>query len=60
MAQAYCVGLGQFFMDAFKALGGKIVAELYCRSGDVDYTAQLTEIQRKTLISSTRLTTILR
>ena len=47
MAQAYCVGLGQFFMDAFKALGGKIVAELYCRSGDVDYTAQLTEIQRK-------------
>lgn len=47
MAQAYCVGLGQFFMEAFKALGGRIVAELYCRSGDVDYTAQLTEIQRK-------------
>lgn len=46
MAQAYCVGLGQFFMEAFKALGGAVVAELYCRSGDVDYTAQLTEIAR--------------
>ncbi len=46
VAQAYCVGLAQFFMQAFKALGGEIVAELYCRSGDVDYTAQLTEIQR--------------
>lgn len=46
VAQAYCVGLGKFFIEAFEALGGKVVATLYCRSGDVDYTAQLTEIQR--------------
>jgi branched-chain amino acid transport system substrate-binding protein len=46
VAQAYCVGLAQFFMEAFEALGGEIVAELYCRTGDVDYTAQLTEIAR--------------
>ena len=46
VAQAYCVGLGKYFIEAFEALGGKVVAELYCRTGDVDYTAQLTEIQR--------------
>ena len=46
VAQAYCVGLGKYFIEAFEALGGKVVATLYCRSGDVDYTAQLTEIQR--------------
>lgn len=46
VAQPYCVGLGKYFIEAFEALGGKVVATLYCRSGDVDYTAQLTEIQR--------------
>ncbi len=46
VAQAYCVGLGKYFIEAFEALGGKVVATLYCRTGDVDYTAQLTEIMR--------------
>ena len=46
VAQAYCVGLGKYFIEAFEGLGGEVVATLYCRTGDVDYTAQLTEIQR--------------
>ena len=46
VAQAYCVGLGKYFSQAFKALGGQVVATLYCRTGDRDYTAQLTEIAR--------------
>lgn len=46
VAQPYCVGLGGYFSDAFKALGGKVLATLACRTGDVDYTAQLTEIKR--------------
>ncbi len=46
VAQPYCVGLAKFFKQAFEALGGKVVAELAVRTGDVDYTAQLTEIAR--------------
>ncbi|HDI10934.1 MAG TPA: ABC transporter substrate-binding protein [Candidatus Acetothermia bacterium] len=46
VAQAYCVGLGKYFSQAFEALGGQVVATLYCRTGDRDYTAQLTEIAR--------------
>ncbi|MCD6129157.1 ABC transporter substrate-binding protein [Candidatus Bipolaricaulota bacterium] len=46
VAQAYCVGLGKYFSQAFKALGGQVVATLYCRTGDRDFTAQLTEIAR--------------
>ena len=46
VAQAYCVGLGKYFIQAFEALGGQVVATLYCRTGDRDYTAQLTEIAR--------------
>ncbi|HAF70040.1 MAG: Amino acid/amide ABC transporter substrate-binding protein, HAAT family [Acetothermia bacterium 64_32] len=46
VAQAYCVGLGKYFIQAFEALGGEVLATLYCRTGDRDYTAQLTEISR--------------
>ena len=46
VAQAYCVGLGNYFKQAFEALGGKILATLAIRTGDVDFTAQLTEIKR--------------
>ncbi len=46
VAQPYCVGLARFFKEAFGKLGGKVVAELAVRTGDVDYTAQLTEIAR--------------
>lgn len=46
VVQPYCVGLARFFREAFTRLGGKVLAELAVRSGDVDYTAQLTEILR--------------
>jgi branched-chain amino acid transport system substrate-binding protein len=46
VVQPYCVGLAKFFEAAFTALGGKVLATLAVRSGDVDYTAQLTEIAR--------------
>jgi branched-chain amino acid transport system substrate-binding protein len=46
VAQPYCVGLGNYFKQAFEALGGKVLATLAIRTGDVDFTAQLTEIKR--------------
>jgi len=46
VAQPYCVGLAKYFEEAFKALGGTVLARLAVRTGDVDYTAQLTEIAR--------------
>lgn len=46
VAQPYCVRLGDYFKKAFETLGGKVLAVLHCRTGDVDYTAQLTEIKR--------------
>ncbi len=39
--QDYSVGLSKFFVDKFKKLGGKVVS-LYYRTGDQDFTAQLT------------------
>ena len=43
----YCVGLGTFFKQSYKKLGGEIVSELKYNSGDQDFTAQLTEIISK-------------
>ncbi|WP_029165341.1 ABC transporter substrate-binding protein [Aminiphilus circumscriptus] len=47
VASDYCVGLGKFFEDQFKKLGGELVATLNYQSGDQDFTAQLTEIISK-------------
>ena len=41
VAQDYCVGLGGFFMKAFKKLGGQVVAVTKCSTGDQDFSAQL-------------------
>ncbi len=43
----YCVALGKFFEEQFEALGGKVVSVTYCKAGDQDYSAQLTEIKSK-------------
>jgi branched-chain amino acid transport system substrate-binding protein len=43
-SQDYCVGLAEFFKKAFTRLGGKIVAETFCQSGDQDFSAQLSTI----------------
>jgi branched-chain amino acid transport system substrate-binding protein len=45
-AQPYCVGLGMYFVRAFEGLGGTVLRVMYCRTGDVDYTAQLTEFAK--------------
>lgn len=45
VAQAYSVGLTQFFKERFIADGGQIVLEQKCSSGDKDYNAQLTAIK---------------
>ncbi|MBR1673322.1 MAG: ABC transporter substrate-binding protein [Fretibacterium sp.] len=47
VANDYSVGLGTFFRNAYKKLGGEIVAELKYQSGDQDFTAQLTELISK-------------
>jgi len=44
IAQDYCAALGNFFKEAFIELGGSVVAEQYCRTGDQDFSAQLTTI----------------
>eukprot|EP01022_Parablepharisma_sp_SALTPOND_P022802 TRINITY_DN4656_c0_g2_i1.p3 TRINITY_DN4656_c0_g2~~TRINITY_DN4656_c0_g2_i1.p3 ORF type:complete len:388 (+),score=176.38 TRINITY_DN4656_c0_g2_i1:1222-2385(+) len=41
VAQDYCVGLGGFFMKAFKKLGGRVVAVTKCATNDQDFSAQL-------------------
>jgi len=41
VAQDYCVGLGGFFIKAFKKLGGQVVAVTKCATGDQDFSAQL-------------------
>ena len=43
-SQDYCVGLAEFFKKAFVKMGGKIVAESFCQSGDQDFSAQLSTI----------------
>lgn len=44
-AQDYCVGLGKFFDEEFKKLGGKVVSTTYIQTGDQDFSAQLSAIQ---------------
>lgn len=43
----YSVGLASFFTKSFTKLGGQIVANLKYQAGDMDFTAQLTEIVSK-------------
>ena len=44
IAQDYCVALGNFFKDAYEKMGGKVVTVQHCKSGDQDFSAQLTTI----------------
>lgn len=44
VAQDYCVALGNFFKEEFTKRGGTIVSEQYCKTGDQDFSAQLTTI----------------
>jgi len=41
----YSLGLAEFFVNKFRELGGKIVAEQTFQSGDSDFKAQLTQIR---------------
>jgi branched-chain amino acid transport system substrate-binding protein len=45
VSQDYAVGLAAFFMREFKKLGGKIVAQVKCNTGDQDFSAQLGAIK---------------
>lgn len=45
--QDYCVGLANFFEENFKKLGGEIVAKAQYRTGDQDFTAQVTAVKAK-------------
>ena len=44
VANDYSTGLGKFFRQSYEKMGGKIVATLRYNSGDIDFTAQLTEL----------------
>jgi branched-chain amino acid transport system substrate-binding protein len=44
IAQDYCVALGNFFKDAYEKLGGEVLTVQHCKSGDQDFSAQLTTI----------------
>jgi len=44
IAQDYCVALGNFFKDAYEKKGGKVITVQNCKSGDQDFSAQLTTI----------------
>lgn len=44
-AQAYSVGLKDYFVKAFKELGGQLVSEQAYSDGDNDFSAQLTAIR---------------
>ncbi len=44
ISQDYCVALAQFFKREFKKLGGKIVVETKFKTGDRDFTPQLSAI----------------
>lgn len=41
----YSLGLSEFFINKFRDLGGKIVAEQTFQTGDSDFKAQLTQIR---------------
>ncbi|MBC7332624.1 MAG: ABC transporter substrate-binding protein [Synergistetes bacterium] len=45
--QDYCVGLANFFEENFKKLGGEVVAKVQYRTGDQDFTAQVTAVKAK-------------
>jgi branched-chain amino acid transport system substrate-binding protein len=45
ISQDYSVGLASFFMREFTRLGGKIVAQAKCATGDQDFSAQLGAIK---------------
>jgi len=44
IAQDYCVALGNFFKEEFTKRGGSIIVEQNCKTGDQDFSAQLTTI----------------
>ncbi|MBP8932876.1 MAG: ABC transporter substrate-binding protein [Candidatus Atribacteria bacterium] len=44
IAQDYCVALGNFFKDAYEKMGGKVLTVQHCKTGDQDFSAQLTTI----------------
>lgn len=44
IAQDYTVALGQYFTQQFQKLGGSVVTTTYVRTGDQDFTAQLTAV----------------
>lgn len=44
IAQDYCVALGNFFKEEFEKRGGKVIVEQNCKTGDQDFSAQLTTI----------------
>jgi branched-chain amino acid transport system substrate-binding protein len=43
----YSVGLANFFTQAYKQLGGEVVADVSYSSGDLDFKSQLTSIRMK-------------
>lgn len=45
ISQDYCVALADFFKKGFERLGGKIVAETMFKTGDRDFTPQLSRVQ---------------
>ena len=47
VSSEYSMGLADYFIEKFKALGGEVVADLSYADKDVDYKAQLTQIRSK-------------
>ena len=47
LKSVFSAGLTEFFGDAFKKLGGTIIAEQSYQAGDQDFSAQLTAIKAK-------------
>jgi len=45
ISQDYCVALASFFKNEFTALGGKILAETKFKTGDRDFTPQVSRIK---------------
>ena len=44
VAQDYAVGLATFFRSAYEKMGGEIVVDVKCNTGDQDFSAQLSQI----------------
>lgn len=47
VSSPYSVGLADFFVKSFTAMGGEIVGDFSYQTTDVDYKAQLTQIKSK-------------